>query len=66
MSRTKNLWWDEITSPDYLDEYREPDFDQFELNLDQPKKLGLDLQKEVDKLYECANMSIVDDDDIPF
>lgn len=66
MSRTKNLWWDEITSPDYLNEYREPDFDQYELNLDKPKKLGLDVQKEVDKLYECANISIVDDDDIPF
>lgn len=66
MSRTKSLWWDEITSPDYLEEYREPDFEQYELNLNKPKKLGIDIQLEVDKLSKCANMDTVEKDDIPF
>lgn len=32
-----------------------------------PEKLGIDVKKVVDKLSECANISIViDKDDIPF
>lgn len=82
MSRVKDAWWDEITSEEYSKDYSPdwgfatsvttsiydsvlPE-DQFTFDFESPKKLGIDIQKKVDKLHEYANISIVDDDGIPF
>jgi len=81
MSKCKNAWWEEITSEDFATDYS-PDWgfatsvttsiydtsidDQFTFNFDTPKKLGIDIQKKVDNLLKDANISIVDDDGIPF
>lgn len=77
MSNVKNYWWEDITSEDYTYspdwEYATsvnttPIFDdeQLTFNFKQPKKLGIDIQKKVDKICKDANISIVNDDSIPF
>jgi hypothetical protein len=75
MSRVKDAWWDEITSEDYspdwgfasnIDTYTTNIYDdQFTLDFDTPKKLGIDVQKQVDSMLEDANIKLYDDG-IPF